>query len=142
MRTFSILMIAALLTTAPPASADFAMLSPEPTPPDTTAAATPPPRTPSSEAAASPPSKPGKAPHSARHHRLAAARGFGKRVPLAFAVRQIVPASVDVRFAKSTDLSALVDWEGGRNWPAVLRDVVRPLGLRVTLRAKTVSIEP
>ncbi|ATQ70904.1 hypothetical protein CQW49_23275 (plasmid) [Methylosinus trichosporium OB3b] len=69
-----------------------------------------------------------------------AARGFGNQIPLAFAIRQIVPPPIKVRFARDVDRGALVDWRGGRAWPSVLRDALRPLGLRVVARQGVVSI--
>jgi hypothetical protein len=74
--------------------------------------------------------------------KLPVARGFGRSIPLSFAVRQIVPSPLKVTFAREADRSALVDWRGGRPWPSVLREAVRPLGLRVVVRAKVVSVAP
>jgi hypothetical protein len=70
------------------------------------------------------------------------AEGFGHQVPLAFAVRQIVPANVKVSFGGGIDAEALlVDWNGGRPWPDVLRSTLRPPGLLVTFRPNAVLIE-
>ena len=70
------------------------------------------------------------------------AQGFGHQVPLAFAVRQIVPASVKVRFSSGVDPEdLLVDWKGGRPWPDVLRSTLRPPGLLVTFQPGAVLIE-
>ena len=68
------------------------------------------------------------------------AHGFGKEVPLAFAARQIVPAKVKVTFGPGVDHTALVDWKGGRPWTETLQVAVRPVGLRVVVRWKAVSI--
>ena len=69
------------------------------------------------------------------------AQGFGHQVPLAFAVRQIVPASVKVSFSDGIDAEdLLVDWKGGRPWPDVLRSALRPPGLLVTFRPSAVLI--
>lgn len=70
------------------------------------------------------------------------ARGFGNRIPLSFAIRQIVPPPIKVKFSREADRGALVDWRGGRAWPSVLRDAVRPLGLGVVLRQNVVSVTP
>ena len=73
---------------------------------------------------------------------LSLVQGFGHQVPLAFAVRQIVPASVKVKFGDGIDADdLLVDWKGGRPWPDVLRGTLRPPGLLVTFRPKAVLIE-
>lgn len=71
---------------------------------------------------------------------LPAAQGFGQQVPLAFAVRQIVPARIKVTFGPGVDRDAAVDWTGGRPWDEALRAAVRPLGLRVAVGWGTVSI--
>ncbi len=66
--------------------------------------------------------------------------GFGRQVPLAFAVRQIVPASVKTTFGPGVDQAAMVDWTGGGPWIGVLRTAVQPLGLRLVVGWMTVSI--
>lgn len=68
------------------------------------------------------------------------ASGFGRHVPLAFAVRQIVPAGVKTTFGPGVDQAAAVDWTGGGPWNEVLRSTVLPLGLRVTVGWAVVSI--
>jgi len=68
------------------------------------------------------------------------ALGFGRQVPLAFATRQIVPAGVKLTFGPEVEQDALVDWSGGRPWVEALRTAVRPLGLRVSVNWKSVSI--
>ena len=70
--------------------------------------------------------------------RLAA--GFGQGVPLAFAARQIVPASVTVRFGRGVDQQVEVNWTGGRPWNRVLASAIAPLGLRMTTGPLTVLI--
>ena len=68
------------------------------------------------------------------------ALGFGKQVPLAFATRQIVPAGIKVTFGPEVERDAPVDWSGGRPWVEALRAAVRPLGLRVSVGWKALSI--
>lgn len=72
--------------------------------------------------------------------RAPVAHGFGDHVPLSFAVRQIVPASLRVTYANHVDPSALVTWTGGQPWNVVLVHAVRPLGYRVWVSATTVHI--
>ena len=63
--------------------------------------------------------------------------GFGNQVPLAFACRQIVPASVRVSYGPGADPDRLVSWKGGDPWPLVLGRAIKPLGLHmVASRAK------
>ena len=66
--------------------------------------------------------------------------GFGRQVPLAFAVRQIVPAGVKTTFGPGVDQAAIVDWTGGGPWIGVLRMAIQPLGLRLVVGWMTVSI--
>jgi len=61
-------------------------------------------------------------------------------VPLAFATRQIVPMGIKTTFGPGVDQAVLVDWSGGRPWIEVLRAVVQPLGLHVTVRWMAISI--
>jgi hypothetical protein len=66
--------------------------------------------------------------------------GFGDRVPLTFAVRQIVPAHFQVAYADAVHKDAPVDWKGGEPWRATLADALRPLGLVVTVNGPKVTI--
>ena len=68
--------------------------------------------------------------------------GFGKQVPLVVALRQILPANYSFAHRDGVDLSASVDWNGGRPWPDVLLSTLAPLGLKATISADTVMIEP
>jgi hypothetical protein len=66
---------------------------------------------------------------------FAVAQGFGDQVPLAFAIRQIVPSTIKVQFGKSVDLRALVD-----PWNVVLWSALHPLGLHLVLKEGAVWI--
>ncbi len=68
------------------------------------------------------------------------ASGFGRHVPLSFAVRQIVPPNLHVIYANGIDSGVMVDWTGGQAWNAVLTRAVAPLGLRVQVSPATVTI--
>lgn len=68
------------------------------------------------------------------------ASGFGRHVPLSFAVRQIVPPNLHVIYANGIDSGVVVDWTGGQAWSAVLTRAVTPLGLRVQVSPTTVTI--
>lgn len=121
-----------------PALADFAMLPPEDAAAVSSGPASSPPTLPAAKHTESKPPEKARNTNSAR--KLPLALGFGNKIPLSFAVRQIVPSRIKVTFAKATDGDALVDWRGEREWPAVLREAVRPLGLHVTVHEHTVSI--
>lgn len=77
----------------------------------------------------------------AARSRFNVAYGFGNEVPLSFAVRQIVPSTVTVRFGKTVDPSAIVSWKGDAPWNRVLAAAVRPLGLQITTSATSVLID-
>jgi hypothetical protein len=68
--------------------------------------------------------------------------GFGARIPLSFAIRQIVPSRFLVSFADTVDKDAPVDWNGGKPWLPTLSDAVRPLGLMVFVAGAAVTIAP
>lgn len=68
------------------------------------------------------------------------AHGFGHDVPLAFAVRQVVPARVRVSFGPGVDQALPVTWKGGKPWDDVLRAAVTPLGLHLVMTHMAVSI--
>ena len=73
--------------------------------------------------------------------RFKPAYGFGNRIPLSFAVRQIVPAAVKVTYGPGADSNALVNWKGGQAWNRVLLDAVKPLGLRLVMTHMAVEIQ-
>jgi len=66
--------------------------------------------------------------------------GFGKEVPLAFAVRQIVPNDYLVRFETGIDQAAKVSWSGSDEWQNVLGGVTTPRGLAFRLDGQTVIV--
>ena len=68
------------------------------------------------------------------------ATGFGRDVPLEFAVRQVVPAAMHVEYAETVDRQLRVSWQGGKPWPQVLHAVLVPIGLRVVTSGQTVKI--
>lgn len=123
--------LAASLALAPTARADFvisgqpAAEAPSPAPADGEPNAGQPQRQASAKCAAA---------------RFGIANGFGDQVPLAFAVRQIVPPGVAVRYGPGASSDATVTWRGGSPWNQVLQAAVRPLGLKVLLRPALVEI--
>lgn len=66
--------------------------------------------------------------------------GFGKEVPLAFAVRQIVPNDYLVRFETGIDQAAHVSWTGSDEWQNVLGGVTTPRGLSFRLEGQAVIV--
>jgi len=72
------------------------------------------------------------------HPRLAT--GFGRDVPLEFAVRQVVPATMHVEYDDTVDRQLRVSWQGGKPWQQVLHAVLQPIGMRVVTSGRTVRI--
>jgi hypothetical protein len=72
--------------------------------------------------------------------RYSIAQGFGNAVPLAFAIKQIVPATFRVSYQRQVDQDLLVTWTGGRPWNQVLASVLRQHGLRLVLIGRVVTI--
>lgn len=68
------------------------------------------------------------------------AYGFGQKVPLSFACRQIVPPAVRVTYGPGATPQMLVTWKGGDTWNHVLRDAVKPLGLHLVMTHMAVEI--
>ncbi len=122
MRRLPLLLILGAALPATTAHADFVLVMPGP--PQQTLPATP---------RLVPPAKveTRPLPPAARHSETVA--GFGKQIPLRFAVRQIVPPKVRVTYAQGVDDEALVSWTGGQVWRVTLARAVKPLGWRVGL---------
>ena len=72
--------------------------------------------------------------------RFRVAQGSGDAVPMAFAVRQIVPSGVRVRYGAGIDPQTLVSWRGNRPWNQALAAAVHPLHLRLVTGIDTVLI--
>ena len=123
MRGSIILAVLAATTLGATAHADFVITSMPPTPGSPPIAQTNPDNSPD--------------PASTR---FKLAYGFGKQIPLFFAVRQIVPRAVKVTYGPGADPNALVDWKGGQAWNRVLLDAVKRLGLRLVMTHMAVEI--
>ncbi len=67
-------------------------------------------------------------------------QGFGKDLPLVFALRQIVPVDYAYGFASNDLAGTRINWQGGKPWPSVLSDSLSAAGLRADIRGKAVLI--
>jgi len=93
--------------------------------------------------ALAPPESPvvrGGKPRSPLHTGATIAVGFGRNVPLEFAVRQVAPRWVRVSYGESVDRQVRISWRGGRPWNLVLSGVLTPLGLHMTMSGRTLWI--
>ena len=66
--------------------------------------------------------------------------GFGNDIPLTTALRQILPANYTYVLDQNIDGEQFVTWNGGREWPIVLNDMVQPLGLETSIDGQIVRI--
>ncbi|MCB9978430.1 MAG: TcpQ domain-containing protein [Rhodospirillales bacterium] len=73
---------------------------------------------------------------------MAPITGFGRDVPLALAMRQVVPANYGFSFAEGVDPGQRVSWTGGKPWNEALEVALRPHGLTVVLAPNAVRVEP
>lgn len=67
--------------------------------------------------------------------------GFGSDMPLAIALRQVVPSHFSFSFGQSVNPGARVSWSGGKTWEETVSDMVQPLGLSAVIRGKVVHIK-
>ncbi|MGZ9108289.1 MAG: TcpQ domain-containing protein [Micavibrio sp.] len=70
------------------------------------------------------------------------ALGFGTDIPLALAMRQIVPSQYAYAFDASVDQGARITWNGGKPWDVVLSDALRPHDLGLVITDQTVRVVP
>jgi hypothetical protein len=68
------------------------------------------------------------------------AMGFGRDIPLALAMRQIVPADYAYSFDSDVDPAMRIDWNGGKPWNEVLSEALFPHGLGVHIVGHTVWV--
>jgi hypothetical protein len=72
----------------------------------------------------------------------ASIKGFGKDMPLALAMHEIVPTGYAYSFDGGVNPGLRVSWQGGRSWNEVLADALAPYGLRPVIGGQTVRILP
>ena len=68
------------------------------------------------------------------------AAGFGRDLPLALALSQIVPPEYSYAFGETVDTGAIVSWQGGKPWDKVLEDMLAPAGLMAVIQNNQVTI--
>lgn len=68
--------------------------------------------------------------------------GFGDDIPLAMAMRQVIPASYAYSFDPSVNPGMKVSWRGERPWNAVLGDALAAKGMTMTIKNNMVRISP
>lgn len=67
--------------------------------------------------------------------------GFGRDLPLALALSQVVPAEYSYAFGKNVNVGASVSWQGGKPWPEVLNDMLAQNGMVAIIDNKQITIQ-
>lgn len=68
--------------------------------------------------------------------------GFGNDMPLALALRQIVPARYAFNFGEGVDVGTRVSWQGGKPWNEILNSALEPIGVVFSIkRNKLIALE-
>ena len=68
--------------------------------------------------------------------------GFGRDLPLAIALSQVVPSEFVHSYAPNVDTGTTVSWEGGEPWNVVLNKMLKPRNLGATIQGNQVIIRP
>ncbi len=66
--------------------------------------------------------------------------GFGSDMPLALALRQVVPPEFAYSLDTGINAASPVSWDGGKPWNEVVSGMIAPLGLQSVIRGKVVHI--
>ena len=72
--------------------------------------------------------------------RYSIVHGFGNAVPLAFAIKQIVPPAFRVLYRGPVDDGLLVTWAGERPWNQALAAALRQHGLHLILIGRVATV--
>jgi len=72
---------------------------------------------------------------------LPEAVGFGRDLPLALALSQIVPAGYSYSFAQNIDAGTNVSWQGGKPWNVVLDEMLAPSGMKAVIVGDKIVIQ-
>lgn len=70
----------------------------------------------------------------------AVVEGFGKDIPLAVALRQIVPSSYNVNYDAGVDQGKPVTWNGGKAWNEVASEMLARRKLHATASGNMITI--
>lgn len=80
------------------------------------------------------------APAAQEPQKFTDAVGFGKNLPLALALTQVVPPEYSYAFSGNVNASTNVSWEGGKPWNVVLNDMLAPSGLKAVIQGHQIVI--
>jgi hypothetical protein len=68
-------------------------------------------------------------------------QGFGAQIPLALALRQILPVGYNFTIDPSVSMDTLVSYQGGKSWRETLKDMLFPVGLAPHEQGSTVTVD-
>lgn len=71
---------------------------------------------------------------------FADAVGFGRDLPLALALSQVVPPEYSYSFARNVNVGTTVSWQGGKPWNQVLADMLAQSGMAADIEDGQVTI--
>lgn len=66
--------------------------------------------------------------------------GFGRELPLALALSQVVPPEYSYAFGTDVNVGSTVSWQGGKPWNQVLDEMLAAQGLRAVISGTQVTI--
>ena len=67
--------------------------------------------------------------------------GFGRDLPLALALSQVVPAEYSYAFAQNVNVGTMVSWQGGKPWNIVLDEMLAPNGMKADIQDGQIIIK-
>ncbi|HEU4839612.1 MAG TPA: hypothetical protein VFS88_09425 [Micavibrio sp.] len=76
----------------------------------------------------------------AQHGQFSEAVGFGRNLPLALALSQVVPPEYSYSFARNVNVGTTVSWQGGKPWNQVLADMLAQSGMTADIEDGQVTI--
>lgn len=66
--------------------------------------------------------------------------GFGRDLPLALALSQVVPPQYSYAFAQNVNVGQVVSWQGGKPWNEVLDEMLASSGMRAVIKGNQITI--
>lgn len=83
---------------------------------------------------------PAAQPDVAANNGFTEAVGFGRDLPLALALSQIVPPEYSYAFGSNVNVGSTVSWQGGKPWNEVLNDMLATQGMRAVISGSQITI--
>lgn len=66
--------------------------------------------------------------------------GFGRDLPLALALSQVVPPEYSYAFARNVNVGTTVSWQGGKPWNQVLDEMLAQNGMKAEIEGGQITI--